>query len=252
MGLFSRKKNHPEPSPQPTPRMEPERWIRQESYKPVGRTVQIIEESLDIMEKTFNPDTFVGRFRMISNQTCELLYVPGVMIKGIPVKEMYRYLRDEDQIYRQFIDKLFANGKEDRLVYQMEEIGGYLSQMNRDYIVHRMHEAGKKFHFCTIDFRERGKEYIYVTKDPSIKPGDTITVPVGNGFVPEQKLAQVIRVMDMGLEDLQIPLEKLRCVDRKLKKITCPNCGAALEVSVGNKTGTCNKCGAQFYLIGVE
>ena len=25
----------------------------------------------------------------------------------------------------------------------------------------------------------------------------------------------------------EIPLEKLRCVDRKLKKITCPNCGAA-------------------------
>ena len=32
-------------------------------------------------------------------------------------------------------------------------------------------------------------------------------------------------------------IERLRCVEEKLKGIKCPNCGASVEVNVGEKTG---------------
>ena len=85
--------------------------------------------------------------------------------------------------------------------------------------------------------------------DRSIKVGDTITIPTGNGFVPDSKVKQVVEVFDGPLDDLPFPISSLRCVESKLKSIVCPHCGASIEISVGQKTGKCTRCQSEFYLI---
>ncbi|MCR5502976.1 MAG: hypothetical protein K6F53_08200 [Lachnospiraceae bacterium] len=38
-------------------------------------------------------------------------------------------------------------------------------------------------------------------------------------------------------------------MEEKLKKITCPNCGASIEVDLDAKSGRCAYCNTFFYLV---
>ncbi|MBP5607583.1 MAG: hypothetical protein J6X66_04850 [Lachnospiraceae bacterium] len=122
-----------------------------------------------------------------------------------------------------------------------------ITDATADYFVKRLN--GKKYHFCRVGFPESNRLYTYVTKDLSIKPGDSVTIPTGNGYVPDSKLKQVVEVFDASLDELDFSVVKLRCIEEKLKSIVCPHCGASIEINVGEKVGRCTRCQSEFYLI---
>ena len=69
-----------------------------------------------------------------------------------------------------------------------------------------------------MSFNDRSnKLYTYVTKDKSISVGDIVTIPTGNKFVADSKILQVAEVFDASLDELEFPIEALRCVERKLQ-----------------------------------
>ena len=164
-------------------------------------------------------------------------------------RQIFNMLNDpykRDAWHRKFINHLFERGKEDNLVFHMREAA--MSEASFDYFVKRLN--GKKYHFCKVGFPESNKLYTYVAKDTSIKVGDSVTIPVGNGYVPDSKLKQVVEVFEASLDELDFDVRELRCIEEKLKNIVCPHCGASIEISVGEKTGRCTRCQAEFYLIG--
>ncbi len=220
-------------------------------YNPPGQHMMILKESLELMEKTINPSTFFSREKLSSEKALYCSSEPNIIWHGMNCEQIYRMLNDKDKkiaFDNRFIDKLFERGVEDRLAYQINEVGYSMFKESRDYYVRKLN--GKKFNFCKVKFPDTDKLYTYITKDKSIREGDSVTVPTGNGFVPDTKLKQVVETFEASLDDLEFPIERLRCIEEKLKNINCPNCGASIEVDVGAKTGICKYCQAKFYLLG--
>ncbi len=220
-------------------------------YNPPGQHMMILKESLELMEKTINPSTFFSREKLSSEKALYCSEEPNIIWHGMNCEQIYRMLNDKDKkiaFDNRFIDRLFERGVEDRLAYQINEVGYSMYKESRDYYVRKLN--GKKFYFCKVKFPDTDKLYTYITKDKSIREGDSVTVPTGNGFVPDTKLKQVVETFEASLDDLEFPIERLRCIEEKLKNINCPNCGASIEVDVGAKTGTCKYCQAKFYLLG--
>ena len=221
-----------------------------ESELNFGQDAMIINESMDLMKKTLNPSTFFSRGKLVSNKAVFYFDYHNEIWNGMNCKQIYDMLNERYQMnmfHREFIDRLFEAGYEDRLTYQMYDVGYSMLPETREYFVNKL--KGKKYHFVKVEFLESRKLYTYVTKDASIKVGDTVTIPTGNEFAPESKVKQVVEVFDASLEELGFPVERLRCVEEKLKNIHCPNCGASIEVDVREKTGKCKYCQAMFYLL---
>lgn len=220
----------------------------QKVYNPPGQHMRILRESMDICMKTVNPDTFFSRERLAEEEASYCRDEPDIVWNGMNCIQIYRMLTDRDKRevwHRQFIDRLFDRGKEDNLTFHMYD--ARITQATADYFVKRLN--GKKYHFCKVGFPESNKLYTYVAKDLSIKVGDSVTIPTGNGYVPNSKLKQVIEVFDASLDELGFPVTSLRCIEEKLKSIVCPHCGASIEINVGEKTGRCTRCQSEFYLL---
>lgn len=211
----------------------------------------ILRDSLNLISKTTNPDTYFPRYKMAGNEACMYKHTQQIIWNGMNSVQIERMLRDQqskDKLHMEFIDRLFNVGCEDRMTYMLYEYGGYMSTKVQNYFVKRLN--GKIYHFCKVRFDNTGnKTYTYVTKDKSITIGDTVTIPTGNEFVPESKVMQVVDVFDASLEHLGFPIDRLRCVERKLKSIVCPHCGAPIEVDTDKKLGKCTKCSSEFYFI---
>ena len=219
-------------------------------YDPPGQYMMILKESLELMEKTINPSTFFSREKLSSEKALYCISEPNIIWNGMNCEQIYRMLNEKESkiaFDNHFIDRLFERGAENRLAYQMNEVGYSMFKESRDYYVWKLN--GKKFYFCNVQFPDTNKLYTYITKDRSIRVGDSVTVPTGNGFVPDTKLKQVVETFEASLDELEFPIERLRCIEQKLKNIKCPNCGASIEVDVREKTGTCKYCQAQFYLV---
>ena len=225
--------------------------MRVVEYDPPEQHARIIVDSMNLINKTTNPDTYFSRYRLASNEACLISGMRGAIYNGMDAEQIYRMLndkREKDKLHREFIDRLFDAKKENQLTYQMYEVGLHMSPETRAYFVAKL--AGKKYHFCKVRFSDQSnKLYTYVTKDKSINIGDTVTIPTGNTFVPDSKVLQVVDVFDASLDELEFPIESLRCVERKLKSITCPHCGASIQVDTGHKTGKCTHCQAEFYFV---
>ncbi len=212
--------------------------------------MNIIKESLDIMAKTTNPDTYFSRYRLADKHSLYCIDEPDIIWNGMNCKQIYDMLNGDvssERLHRQFIDRLFKANREDWLTYKLYEHTSDMSVDSLNYFVKKLNH--KKYHFCKVRFSDSNRLYTYITKDKSVKIGDSVTVPTGNLNFPDSKLLQVVEVFDAALDDLDFDLDRLRCVEGKLKTINCPNCGASIEVDVGEKTGKCKYCGSMFYLV---
>ncbi len=244
MGLFDFLKNNSE---------LPDKYHRKEVivWNPPGQHMMILKESLELMEKTINPSTFFSREKLSLEKAMYCESEPNIIWRGMNCKQIYHMLSDNRSkvaFDNHFIDRLFEKGVEDRLLYQMDEVGYSMLKESRDYYVKKLN--GKKFYFCKVSFPDSHKLYTYVAKDRTIKEGDAVVIPTGNGFVPDSKLKLVTETFEASLDELDFPIERLRCIEEKLKNIKCPNCGASIEIDVRAKTGKCRYCQAMFYLIG--
>lgn len=230
---------------------EKEKYVTYEKvYNPPRQHMRILKDSLDIMVKTTNPSTYFSRFKLACEEAMYCEDEPDAVWNGMTCREIYELLSDReyrDVIHRKFIDRLFAAGKEDNLTYQMHEVGYSMSQDTVDYFVKRLN--GKQYHFCKIRFDHGGKLYTYITKNRSLKAGDSVTVTTGYPPYAETKLKQAVEVFDAPLTKLDFLVQDLRCTDETLTNITCPNCGASIEVDVNQKTGLCQYCKTNFYLL---
>lgn len=206
----------------------------------------IIVDSFRIMNQTTNPDTYFSRYKLASNKACHIMGYKPAIYNGMTAEDIYYFLSEKkDRLHVEFIERVFDAGKENLFVYQMREIGLSMSREVRDYLVNRF--GDKKFHFCRVSFNDRSsRTYTYVAKDKTISVGDTVTILAGNGFVKEEKIMQVVGIFDGSLKQLDFSIENLRCVERKLKSIICPSCGASIEVYENGKVGRCKYCGAEF------
>ena len=220
-------------------------------FDPPEQYIPQIRESLELMDKTLNPATFFTRYQFASDRACHIMEVKKVVYDGKTPAQIYKWLNDRHSKYylqKKFIDRLFEAHRENSIAYQMDEIGYRMLRETKEYYLACL--AGRDFHFCKVRFGENSKKlYTYVAKDKNLSIGDTVTVNTGNTMYPKMKVVQVEDVYDDCLDNLPFELEKLRCVDNKLKKIECPHCGAGISVDVGQKKGKCAYCGAEFYLI---
>lgn len=241
-------------------------YIKNGVYNPPEQHIRILKESMDLIGKTTNPDTYFSRAKLAAEKALYCIKEPQIVWNGLTCKQIYDALTVPEKrakVDQGFINQMFTAGKEDRLVFQMREVGGYMSKETLAYFVRRLN--GKRYHFCKVRFDDSGKLYTYVTKDPAIKAGDLVTVPSGNAFDKSTELKRVVEAYDAPLDTLGFPLNLLRCVEEKMQgptveeqvvtmnlvKLECPNCGAALQVSDQMKNCTCSYCGHTFIMHGL-
>ena len=232
-------------------------------YNPPEQHIRILKDSLDLMEKTSNPETYFSREKLVVEKALYCINEPQIVWSNLTCRQIYDVFTTPEKkasVDRTLIDKLFREGKEDLLVFQMQQVGGYMLKETLDYFVRRLN--GKRYHFCKVRFDDSGRLYTYVAKDPAIKQGDLVTVPTGNAFDKSTKLKQVVEAYDAPLDTLGFPINLLRCIEDRVKgttveerivsmnliKLECPNCGAALQVNDQLKSCTCNFCGHTFII----
>ena len=220
-------------------------------YDPPEQYIPQIVESLELTKKTLNPRTFFYRYQFASDRAVHIMEVKKVIYEGKTPAQIYKWLNNKNtknMLQREFVDRLFDAHRENSIIYQMEDVRYRMTRETKDYYLGRL--AGRKFHFCKVKFDVNDKKmYTYVTKDKNLAEGDMVTVNTGDSTYPKMKLVQVLEVFDDCVENLPFELEKLRCVEGKLKGIECPHCGASIQVDVGQKTGQCEYCGTEFYLL---
>lgn len=76
------------------------------------------------------------------------------------------------------------------------------------------------YQFCTVQFKENGTSYSYLTGGISLKGGDFVMVPVGKRDV--EKLARVTDVFVCSAQDAPYPPEKTKFVLRKAEQTAFP------------------------------
>ncbi len=220
-------------------------------YDPPEQHARIIIESFRIIESTTNPDTFFYRCKLAADEACHISDVSGEIYNGMSAREIYEWFYDKEaktKFQKEFIDRLFSEDKEDRLAFQMFEVGYRITKDALQYYLDRL--DGKKFHFCKVKFSDNSnKTYTYITKDTSLSVGDTVVVKTGNISSPESKVVQIYDTFDAPLDDIEFELNSLRCIESKLKSIKCPNCGASIKIDVTQQIGLCEYCRTQFYLL---
>lgn len=220
-------------------------------YDPHEQHVRIINESFDLIGKTLNPETYYSRCRLISNEAIHISGYHGLLANGKTADETYRMFNDEKtcaEMDIKFIDRLFENGREDNMIYQYYDSVAYrISRKGKEYLLKKL--VNRTYHFCKVRFNMQGKEYTYITRDKSVAIGDTVTVPTGNKFKHETTVLQVCDAYDAPLKDIPFDIENLRCIERKLKSVTCPHCGGSLILSPDQKTGKCEHCNTEFYFL---
>ena len=185
-------------------------------YNPPGQHMMILKESLDIMDKTLNPDTYFSRYKLASEKALYCRSERQKVWNGLNCDQIYRMLNDQDskdELQTAFITHLFDRGMEDRLTFQMYKFGGYLTNTALEYFLEML--AGKQYHFCKVRFDDQ-KLYTYIAKDRSIKSGDIVTVPAGNKFDNSTKAKQVVETFEASLDELEFPITRLRCVEDRI------------------------------------
>lgn len=220
-------------------------------YDPWEQHARIIVDSFELINKTVNPDTFFYRCKLVSDESMHISDVTDIIYDGKTAREIYDWLHDKDEqiiFQKKFIDRLFDEKKENRLAYQLFDVGYRITNEALDYYLQRLN--GKEFHFCKVLFDINGrKSYTYITKNKSTQLYETVTVKVGNHNFPETKVVQVYDVFDAPLTSLEFPLRDLRCVDATLRSIKCPNCGTSIQIDVDTKKGICAYCQSDFSLV---
>ena len=186
-------------------------------YDPNKINKEIIRESLDIMYKTVNPETFFSREKLAKEKTDKCLLDREILWNGMNCSQIYQMLSDSykrEEWHKKFIDRLLERKCEDNLTYQMYDVSSYMSRETIDYFVRRLN--GKKYHFCKVRFDGSDRLYTYVTKDPAVLPGDVVTVPGGNILVTVTTNRVVEEVFDASLNQLDFPVAHLRCILKRL------------------------------------
>ena len=210
-----------------------------------------VGETMEILLTTLNPGTFFSRYRFLSNTSVDHMEAKKKVYNDMTPKQLYKWLNNkntQNKLQQLLIDRMFDNHRENNIIYEMSDVGAKFTKESMQYYLKRL--GARQFHFCKVKFdADRDKLYTYVTKNKNLTVGDTVTVSKGRGEYKETNVVQVEEVFDDCVQNLPFPLEKLRCVDSKLRGIECPHCGASIQVDVGKKTGKCDYCGAEFYLL---
>ena len=168
------------------------------------------------MDKTLNPDTYFSRYKLASEKALYCRSEKQKVWNRMNCDQIYHMLNDEDskdELQTTFITHLFDRGMEDRLTFQMNKVGRYLTNTAIEYFLEML--AGKKYYFCKVRFDDQ-KLYTYITKDRTIKSGDLVTVPAGNKFDNSTKVKQVVETFEASLDELEFPVIRLRCVEDRI------------------------------------
>ncbi len=98
--------------------------------------------------------------------------------------------------------------------YYFEELAG---ELYTDYCTFRIpsgktsKKSGKRYHFVSIKFSEKGRAYDYLCEDPSVVPGDWVIV---NGYDGETPV-EVVDVFDRDASEMGLPIERYKSIVRK-------------------------------------
>lgn len=157
-----------------------------------------LKESLDILYETTDPETFFSRVGILS------------------------FAGPRSEIQKIFITRLFACAQEDRLTFALDKVGGYLTKEAERYFLERL--AGKQYHFCKVSFKNQ-KLYTYISRDRSIRKGDFVLIPVVSGSKRSVMVKQVAETFDASLDELEFPLERLRCIEEKIMPASVEHIG---------------------------
>lgn len=189
-------------------------------FNPPGQHIIILKDCMELLEKTTSPGTFFSRAKLAQEKAYYCRFEKEIVWNGMNSEQIFQMLNNRESVawlHRKFIDRLFETGKEDNLTYQMREFGKNMNEQTLNYFLQRLN--GKMYHFCKISFSDTDKLYTYITKDPSIRVGDLVTIPVSTSFGPGSDLVQVANVFDAPLDDLEFPIYQLRCVKNKFNNL---------------------------------
>lgn len=110
------------------------------AYNPPGQHMIILNDSLNIMEKTVNPSTYFPRYELALKKASYCINEKQAVWKGMNCKQIYKMLSEDksrEMLHRKFIDRLFEANKENRMIFQMDEVGKYMSESTKIYFSKR-------------------------------------------------------------------------------------------------------------------
>ncbi len=155
----------------------------------VQRFIEILNDSLQLIETTVYPKTFFGRYKDALLNAEAIVEATQIDSRRAYAQEIIADLTQNRSIkIKTFVDrcstrgKLYAvkdellSGKYDIPTDLISYINGLIQEIEEE--VKEVPQSGE-YIYCSLSFDDAGKTYYYKTNDESLQCGDEVIVPVG-------------------------------------------------------------------------
>lgn len=165
----------------------------------VNRYNTILNESLELIRTTYNPQTFFGRYKDCLDFAKKIAEEsPGDAHRKYAREILADLTNNRDAKIKAFIDRCY---EANRLYSIKDELKKYeisdavmryvISLLQKIEIVEDAPESGE-YIYCSLSFGGEGKTYYYKTTDETIQPGDDVVVLAG--ATGKKNIATVVKV----------------------------------------------------------
>lgn len=175
--------------------------------------LQLLDEALDVIDHTDNPETFFSAYNDAVKYCAELLsYKLGDHIDRQMLDTLHHLFGGKTDITNKFLDRSSSSG---RLSYDIDAILEHKDNMTDDSYDYFLSLTGLDelcYTYCTVTFGG-SRTYDYICEIPSISVGDDVIVPVGEEET--EKLAKVTAVNEYRYDEAPYPVAKTKRIIAK-------------------------------------
>ena len=178
------------------------------TIEPLLQFIPQLQESMDLLDKTLNPDTYFSRYEYAEGLAKKLCGVKQAKINGKSADRIYAELiGNKDKNHKAFIDRVFD--KRSKYISNLDSNKDKMSKAAWEY--YKSKQSGRRYHFAAVSFGDSWKTYDYLCEDMSVKAGNKVEVETKDGI----QVVEVKKTFYLYESELSFPIDRYKKILRK-------------------------------------
>lgn len=185
----------------------------------IKRHTEIIDESLEILNKTLHPITYFSRYDLVI-ENARILYgiCPNSMVGERSKTIIDNMPKEKEMAVKNFIQRCYDAGRLPYVKNEFEQLKDKMSDKNLRFyeLLLERHYAdfqGELFKFCSVKFDNIDKTYDYIVDNNiDVNIDDSVIVPFGRENV--LKTGRVVSINSFKASQAPYPIEKMKKIIR--------------------------------------
>ena len=199
----------------------PSDWPMERKLAQASQHFQIMQDSLELINKTVNPKTYFYRYQLAVREAEIVVKLCKHHQMGREAaRELAYLLSGRAEVTNEFLDRCDAANK---LPFIKNDLIAARDQMPQECFAyfeelltgHTDENDQDEYIFCSVVFNEGGKSYYYLSDDEKIRCGDYVTGPVGRRN--EENTGRVAKIEIFKGNNAPVPVDSLKHIIKILK-----------------------------------